>query len=70
MYQKFIILGLGLLLLAGCATRPQIELEIVRNEVAKAYASGARTLAPEAYDAASKALNDAETLVYHEYFEH
>jgi nucleoid-associated protein YgaU len=64
MYQRYVFLFFGLFLIAGCASRPQVELEIVRAEVNRAYASGAKALVPETYDAASKALNDAENLVF------
>ena len=63
MFPKLYLLIFGLLLVAGCAGRPQVELEIVRSEVAKAYARGAKVLAPSDYDAAAAALHDAENLV-------
>ncbi len=68
MFSKKILLICGFLLVAGCAGRPQVELEIVRNEVAKAYVRGAKVLATNDYDAASSALHDAENLVYRKKF--
>lgn len=55
---------IGLFLVAGCAKLPQVELEITRAEVARAYSNGALILAPAEYRAASDALHDAELLVY------
>ena len=66
MFLRQILLILGFLLVAGCASRPQVELEIVRSEVAKAYARGAKVLAATDYEAASAALHEAENLVYRE----
>lgn len=63
MLLRQVFLIFSLLLVAGCASRPQVELELVRSEVAKAYARGAKVLAAPAYDAASAALHDAERLV-------
>lgn len=58
------LLGLILwLLIAGCAQLPQVELKLVRAEVAKAYAGGAKVLAPADYEAALMALHDAELQV-------
>ncbi len=68
MFSKKVLLICGFLLVTGCAGRPQVELEIVRNEVAKAYVRGAKVLAPTDYDAASAALHDAENLVYRKRF--
>jgi nucleoid-associated protein YgaU len=68
MFSKKALLICGFLLVAGCAGRPQVELEIVRNEVAKAYVRGAKVLATTDYDAASAALHDAENLVYRKRF--
>lgn len=66
--QAFLILGF--LLVAGCASRPQIELEIVRSEVARAYVRGAKLLAPTDYEAAAGALHKAENLVYRQQYNH
>jgi len=63
MYYRLLGLILGLLLTAGCAQLPQVELDIVRAEVASAYAGGAKVLAPAEYEAASAALHDAEVQV-------
>ncbi len=52
--------------MAGCARLPQVELEITRSEVAKAYARGAKVLAPAEYEAASVALREAEILIHRE----
>ncbi len=64
MNSRVVPLILGLLLVAGCASLPQVELEIARSEVARAYASGAKVLAPTEYEAASTALHEAELEVY------
>lgn len=64
MYLKIILLSCGLFLLVGCASLPQVELDIARTEVAKAYATGAKVLSPEEYEAASSSLHNAEMLVY------
>lgn len=66
-FKKFLLI-FGLLLVAGCASRPQVELEIVRSEVAKAYVRGAMLLASADYAAAAAALHDAENLVYRKRF--
>ncbi len=68
MFSRNVLLICGFLLIAGCAGRPQVELEIVRNEVARAYVRGAKVLATTEYDAASAALHDAENLVYRKRF--
>ncbi len=70
MFLRQALLILGFLLVAGCASRPQVELELVRSEVAKAYARGAKVLAASDYEAASAALHDAENLVYRERYGH
>ena len=58
------MLALGLVLLVSCARLPQVELELARSEVAKAYAGGAKVLAVEEYEAAAAALHEAELAVY------
>lgn len=63
MLSRLLGIIFGLLLVAGCAQLPQVELEIVRAEVAKAYAGGAKVLAPQDYESASSALHDAEVHV-------
>ncbi len=50
--------------MAGCASLPQVELDIARSEVAKAYAGGAKVLAPVEYAAAANALHEAELLIH------
>ncbi len=70
MFLKQALLILGILLVVGCAGRPQVELEIVRSEVAKAYVRGAKVLAPADYEAASAALHDAENLVSRKKYSH
>jgi nucleoid-associated protein YgaU len=55
---------LGCLWLAGCARPPQTELQIVRDEVARAYATGASVLANKDYAEAVEALHQAEVRVY------
>lgn len=54
--------------LAGCARPPQTELQIVRVEVARAYATGASVLAKKDYAEAAEALHQAEILVYRKNF--
>ena len=50
----------GLLLLSACAKPPVPQMDEARDLVARAYASGAATLAPDAYRLASDALRRAE----------
>lgn len=59
-----ILVFIGCLWLAGCARPPQTELQIVRDEVARAYATGASILAAQDYRQAAEALHQAEILVY------
>lgn len=68
MFLRQAILILVVLLAVGCASRPQVELEIARSEVAKAYAGGAKLLAPSAYDSAAASLHEAEVLLYEKKF--
>ena len=63
MFLRQILLIFGILLVVGCAGRPQVELDIVRSELANAYAQGAKLMAPDAYTAATTALHNAETLI-------
>jgi len=70
MFLRRVLLIFGFLIVAGCASRPQVELEIVRSELAKAYARGAKVLAPTDYDAAAAALHDAENLVWRKKYAH
>jgi len=70
MSLKKCILILGILFVAGCAGRPQIEHEIVRSEVAEAYALGAKVLAKSDYETAASALHEAENLVSRKKFNH
>jgi len=64
MFLTRVVLIFVVVLVAGCASRPQVELEIVRSEVAEAYGLGAKVLAANEYDSASADLHEAETLVY------
>lgn len=59
LFQMFLLC----VLLAGCASNPREELQLARKSVAQAYASGAPTLAPDEYQAATTALRDAENLI-------
>ncbi len=63
MFLRQFLLIIGVLLVVGCAGRPQVELDIVRSEIAKAYAQGAKVMAPDDYEAAAKALHVAENLI-------
>jgi nucleoid-associated protein YgaU len=63
MQKHLLLLFCGLLLLFGCAKPPVEDLNDTRSLVAKAYAQGASTLAPEEYRIASEALAEAEELV-------
>ncbi|MCF6179480.1 MAG: LysM peptidoglycan-binding domain-containing protein [Geopsychrobacter sp.] len=67
-FLRLFLLALFFLLVTGCAKRPQVELEIVRAEVTKAYTHGAKSLAAEDYAAATAALKKAEDLVYQEQY--
>jgi len=57
----FIFIAL-VVLLGGCAAPPREELVVARAAVARAYASGAASLAPTEYQMASEALSDGEQL--------
>ncbi len=63
MFQRLLVIIVGLGLLTACAKPPVKELENTRRIVAFAYASGASQLAGEQYRAADSTLQEAEQLV-------
>lgn len=63
MLKNIILILLAGLFLWGCASNPREELQLARRAVAQAYAAGAPDLAPDEYQAASTALQDAENLI-------
>lgn len=63
MSRTFFILSAVCILVSGCTSLPQVELEAARKAVSKAYASGAKELSPGKYQTAVEVLKNGEELV-------